>query len=74
VLDGRDGFDTAVFAGSWSAYSFTRMEDGWTVMGPDGTDRLFSIEALRFDDRTLFTVTGDDATIARPTRPVSPCR
>lgn len=66
TLNGDAGFDTAIFRGSRSAYTIVHATDGsFTVTGPDGVDRLTSIEALRFGDRTLFAVTGGDATIAR---------
>jgi hypothetical protein len=66
LLDGRDGTDTAVFSGARAAYDVHANADGsWTVQGADGTDTLRAIEVLQFSDRTIFTLTGEDATIAR---------
>ena len=50
-IDGGDGIDTAVFAGARSGYTVTTNADGSvTVVGADGTDLLFGIERLQFDD------------------------
>ncbi|MGK7868835.1 FG-GAP-like repeat-containing protein [Falsiroseomonas sp. E2-1-a20] len=55
-LDGGHGMDTAVFAGLHADYAIARSGNGtWTVVGPDGTDSLTSIERLRFDDREIST-------------------
>jgi hypothetical protein len=61
-LDGGKGFDTAIFSGNFADYTIA--EQGHhhghhhhgadlTVTGPDGTDRLSSIERLQFDDGFL---------------------
>ncbi|MFC1458351.1 M10 family metallopeptidase [Microvirga arabica] len=56
TLDGGAGWDTAVFSGLLSQYSITHLADGSISLadlrpvGPDGTDILWSIEALRFSD------------------------
>lgn len=55
-VDGGEGLDVAVYSGPASAYSWSRSMDGvWTVRdgrsgGPDGADKLISVEALRFSD------------------------
>ncbi|MDB5368371.1 MAG: outer rane calcium-binding protein [Rhodospirillales bacterium] len=71
-LDGNDtiaggaGFDLAGFSAARAAATVVRNGDGSvTVAGPDGIDTLRDVEALRFADKTLFAVTGADATIAR---------
>jgi Ca2+-binding RTX toxin-like protein len=54
AIDGRAGFDTAVFSGLRSAYTLTNLGgDSVRVSGPDGTDTLSNIEQLRFDDQTI---------------------
>jgi len=53
TLEGGDGFDTAVFSGLRSAYQLTLNGSVLTVIGPDGTDTLTSVEGLRFDDVIL---------------------
>ena len=60
-LDGGGGDDTAMFTGLRSDYAISR--DGAivtvadTVSGRDGTDRLTSIENLKFSDQTVVTAT-----------------
>ncbi|MFQ6549825.1 ExeM/NucH family extracellular endonuclease [Aestuariibius sp. 2305UL40-4] len=54
---GGFGFDTAVFSGAFLDYEVE--EGGWfgsvvTVNGTDGADTLVGVEALQFDDYTLF--------------------
>lgn len=55
-LDGGSGFDTAIFGGKRSDYRFERDQvidqRPATPSGQDGTDRLRSIEQLRFSDGT----------------------
>ena len=47
---GGSGFDVAVFAGASGDYRY-RVEADWLVItGPDGVDRLSSIEQIVFDD------------------------
>jgi acetyl esterase/lipase len=54
TLHGGDGQDTAVFAGPAAQYRITSNGDAVIVVdsvaGRDGTDRLMSIEVLRFAD------------------------
>ncbi|APG86641.1 alkaline phosphatase (plasmid) [Sinorhizobium americanum CCGM7] len=57
-VNGGLGTDTAVFSGLRSQYTITPMNAGFealSVVGPDGSDTLFNIEKLRFDDGT-FTI------------------
>ncbi|RZJ47492.1 MAG: matrixin family metalloprotease [Brevundimonas sp.] len=53
TIDGGDGSDTAIFSGSFSAYSVTTTNGVITVVGPDGTDTLTNVERLNFADGTL---------------------
>lgn len=53
TIDGGLGTDTAVFSGPRSAYTITWNGSNATVVGPDGTDTLTSIEFLRFSDQTV---------------------
>jgi Domain of unknown function (DUF4214)/RTX calcium-binding nonapeptide repeat (4 copies) len=63
---GGGGFDTVGFAAARGQAAITRNADGSiTVVLPDGISSLRDIDALRFTDRTIFSVTGEDATIAR---------
>lgn len=50
VLDGGLGTDVASFSGYRSQYSVNRSGTSATVVGPDGTDLLTSIERLLFTD------------------------
>jgi serralysin len=59
-IDGGDGFDVAIFSGPRSAYTFTVQNGVMTVVGIDGTDQLFGIESLQFDDGTVGATTADD--------------
>lgn len=49
-LHGGEGTDQATFTGQWAAYTVSNVAGGLTVSGSDGTDRLTSVERLRFDD------------------------
>ena len=54
-IKGGEGFDTAVYTGGPLDYVWSEGKgNSWTVEGPDGVDSLKSIEALRFDDYTLY--------------------
>ena len=49
-LYGGDGTDTAVYSGNRSAYTITVSGGVTTVVGPDGSDTLYSVERLQFAD------------------------
>jgi hypothetical protein len=53
TINGQDGIDTAVFSGPQSSYTLTLSPDGITLQDRrsdgDGTDRLISVERLKFD-------------------------
>ena len=49
TIDGGEGYDTAVFSGQYADYAIT-FGTTITVIGPDGTDSLTSIESLQFAD------------------------
>ncbi len=60
VIDGGDGYDGAVFFGSWMDYRFAYGNDGELIAtqndytgGRQGTDRLFNIEKVIFSDRSF---------------------
>jgi subtilisin family serine protease len=54
LLFGDAGTDTAVFSGSFSAYTLTDLGGGSVrVSGPDGIDTLSGIERLQFSDGTV---------------------
>jgi serralysin len=59
TLDGGTGTDTAVFSGARSTYSWVKNTDGsWTVKdlrsgSPDGIDKLFNVETLKFSDASV---------------------
>jgi len=73
ILDGRAGTDTAVYSGLASNYSWLRSDDGsWTVSdlrsgAPDGTDKLLSIEWLKFADQSVQLGTTTSPVIDEPT-------
>lgn len=56
ALDGAGGSDTAVYSGLSSDYSIAKNSDGsWSIVdlrtgSPDGSDKLWNIEALQFSD------------------------
>jgi hypothetical protein len=52
-LNGGPGMDMAVFSGSRWSYLIFRIEDQAVIIGPDGEDRLSSVELIHFDDMTL---------------------
>ncbi|NOG70754.1 hypothetical protein [Roseicella sp. DB1501] len=54
LLDGGTGTDVAVIAGKAASTLLTRQADGsWLATGPDGMDRLVSIERVHFTDRDV---------------------
>lgn len=53
-IDGGDGWDTALVRGSRADYRILITDDGFLIKGPDGLDRLTSVEVLRFDDGGVF--------------------
>mgnify|MGYP006272164915 FL=1 len=58
-LAGLGGTDTALFSGPWSEYALTPNGDGsLALLGPDGRDRLESVEILMFEDRVVNVVSG----------------
>jgi len=61
VLNGGNGFDAAIFSGSFSQYSLVNTPSGHTVSGPDGNDTLVDIEFALFGDElfALDTHAGD---------------
>jgi len=53
-IDGGAGTDSAVFSGQRSAYTLTSLGgNSVRVAGPDGTDTLFNVERLVFDNIVL---------------------
>lgn len=55
TIFGNDGFDTAVFSGSVLDYTWADGKGNSTIVsGNDGVDTLKHVEALQFDDFTLF--------------------
>lgn len=52
ILDGGNGFDTAVFAGVRSSYSISVSGGITTVSNADGTDTVTNVEQLQFTDVT----------------------
>lgn len=61
TLIGGAGTDTAVFSGARALYTITSDAQGQTITGPDGTDRLISVELLQFADTTIGTLTATGA-------------
>jgi hypothetical protein len=54
TLNGGDGVDTAVFAGTKASYTIVTNADGTrTVSGHGQTDQLTSIEKIQFDDQLV---------------------
>ncbi len=53
ILDGGAGTDRVIYCGKTSEYAVTKTADGIQVSGPDGTDLLRGIEAIRFGDSEL---------------------
>ncbi|HWI81019.1 calcium-binding protein [Ramlibacter sp.] len=53
AIDGRQGLDTAVYAGMRADYTGSRSGGGLTVSGADGVDTLVAIERVRFADRSV---------------------
>ncbi|WP_369061008.1 hypothetical protein ABOZ73_04305 [Caulobacter sp. 73W] len=56
ILSGGEGIDTAQYAGAWRNYRWTLGVTGWNVRDiktSEGEDTLYSIEKLKFSDRTV---------------------
>ncbi|MFA4952243.1 M10 family metallopeptidase C-terminal domain-containing protein, partial [Brevundimonas sp.] len=58
IIDGGTGIDAAVFSGTIAGSTVTTSNGVITVVGPDGTDTLTSIERLQFADGTLIVGAG----------------
>jgi NOL1/NOP2/fmu family ribosome biogenesis protein len=77
VLDGGDGWDLAVYSGRASDYSWTKTGTGtYSVVdkrsgGPDGSDTLVNVEALRFGDGTTVDLKPNTAPVVTVTGSVS---
>lgn len=57
VLNGGNGFDAAIFDGTFSQYTLGETSSGNTISGPDGDDVLISIElALFTNGNTLYAL------------------
>jgi hypothetical protein len=53
TLNGAGGFDTAVFSGNRASYTITIGVGSVTIVGPDGSDTLTSIEVAQFSDMSV---------------------
>lgn len=54
MINGGAGIDTVVYDGNRNDYTFGLLSDGaLTVTGAQGTDTLYNIDWLRFDDMTV---------------------
>ena len=51
-INGDAGEDVAMFRGNRSAYSVSPEGDGYRVLGPDGSDYVYAVEILYFEDGT----------------------
>ncbi|WP_420243351.1 DUF4214 domain-containing protein [Roseiterribacter gracilis] len=66
VIDGGTGYDTVIFAATRASEVITgKASTSFTVSGTAGTDTVRHVEVLQFSDKTLFALTGTDATVAR---------
>lgn len=71
VIHGGPGFDIAQFSGSFLDYAISGNRHAARVAdlrrhSPDGADRLFDVEALRFSDRTIYLDGRNNAPYAVP--------
>jgi Ca2+-binding RTX toxin-like protein len=51
-INGGAGEDVAMFRGNRSAYSVSPEGDGYRVIGSDGSDYVYAVEMLYFQDGT----------------------
>ena len=58
AIDGGEGTDTAIFSGVRASYTISTAGGTTTVIGPDGTDTLTTVERLQFSDQTLIVGAG----------------
>lgn len=71
LVDGGSGRDVATFSGARAAYQLSRVDDALYRVrdgragGTDGEDVLANVEFLRFADRTLVHLDGEEASVAR---------
>jgi hypothetical protein len=52
-IDGGAGLDTVVYSLPSAMYAISARDDGFMVVGPNGTDTLTSIERLQFSDTKI---------------------
>jgi Ca2+-binding RTX toxin-like protein len=72
LIDAGAGFDIAIFSGNYADYTITQGNGFITVFGADGTDTLYGVNRLQFDDQSVTVVvpgvtlfgTDDDDTLA----------
>jgi len=57
-VNGMSGTNTVQFSGNYSEYTVVPEGDGYRVDGPDGSDYLYNIQRLHFED-VLVTPTGE---------------
>lgn len=67
VINGYGGIDTAYFSGFWEDYSISVIANNLlAISGTDGSDKLASIERIRFDDRKVaFDLNGNAGIAAK---------
>ena len=59
IIDGGDGVDIARYLGRSANYTIEGGTGSARVTGPDGTDHLFDVETIVFDDRQVTLDKGD---------------
>lgn len=53
ILDGGAGLDQALYVENRADYQITRTDQGFTVVGPDGSDLLRNTERIVFGDKNV---------------------
>ncbi|PID48271.1 MAG: hypothetical protein CR967_00675 [Proteobacteria bacterium] len=57
IITGNSGINTVIFSGNSSEYDMSKSSDGTAIiidnLGRDGKNKLYSIEKLQFNDKTM---------------------
>ncbi|MCB2088489.1 MAG: calcium-binding protein [Sphingomonadaceae bacterium] len=64
TIRGGSNVDTLVVSGTQAQYTLTQFNPGeWQLVGPEGTDMLYEVEFIQFEDTTMRLVPGTGVSV-----------
>ncbi|MCP5397078.1 MAG: hypothetical protein H6918_10195 [Sphingomonadaceae bacterium] len=64
TINGGSNIDTLVVSGTQSQYTLTQFNVGeWQLVGPEGTDMLYGVEFIQFEDTTMRLLPGTGVSV-----------